>query len=179
LCSPRPLFHTDEGDALRRELEPLDLDVIHFPFSLFPGRVAPRVVLTIHDLTCVRFPQFIEPRYLPFFLYLDAGASGRRRGPHQRGLRRVRDDLVQSGLPPKKIGLAYPLTPFEDDTALGHAAAVDQALIDRLDGHPYLLSVGSLEPRKNHEGTLEAFSRLAGPHPGTPAAASWSGTTGG
>jgi glycosyltransferase involved in cell wall biosynthesis len=153
-----PLFHTDEGDALRRELEPLDLDVIHFPFSLFPGRVAPRVVLTIHDLTCVRFPQFIEPRYLPF--YLDAV---RRAGDADRisvVSGRVRDDLVQSGLPPKKIGLAYPLTPFEDDTALGHAAAVDQALIDRLDGHPYLLSVGSLEPRKNHEATLEAFSRL-------------------
>jgi len=153
-----PLFQRDEGDALRRELEPLDLDVIHFPFSLFPGRVAPRVVLTIHDLTCVRFPQFIEPRYLPF--YLDAV---RRAGEADRisvVSARIRADLVRRGLLPEKIHLAYPLTPFEEDTASTCTAAVDRALIDRLDGRPYLLSVGSLEPRKNHEATLAAFSRL-------------------
>ena len=58
-----PLFVPDEGDRLARELAPLALDVVHFPFSLFPGRVAPRVTLTVHDTTCLAWPETIEARY--------------------------------------------------------------------------------------------------------------------
>ena len=63
-----PLFRPDEGERLGREVAPLTLDAIHFPFSLFPGRVAGRVLLTIHDLTCLERPDSIEPAYLPDYL---------------------------------------------------------------------------------------------------------------
>jgi glycosyltransferase involved in cell wall biosynthesis len=152
-----PLFSDGECDSLQREIEPLGLDVIHFPFSLYPGRLAERVLLTIHDLTCSRFPEFIEARYLPFYrtsLQRAAEADCVIAVSH-----RVAAELVEAGLPPSKIHTCYPLTPFEDPFP-GAASAVDRALLARLDGYTYILSVGSLEPRKNHLATLDAFARF-------------------
>lgn len=152
-----PVFSPEEGASLQREVEPLALDVIHFPFSLFPARIAPRVLLTMHDLTCVKKPECIEPRYLPFFL------DSLHRAAEADGIVAVSDrvagELVEAGLPAHKVRRCYPLTPFEEGTFY-ETDAPDGALVERLTAHPFLLSIGSVEPRKNHVATLATFARL-------------------
>lgn len=152
-----PLFCLDEGERLRREIAPLALDAVHFPFSLFPGRVAGRVLLTVHDLTCIELPQSIEQSYLPFYLGALRGAGEADRVFADSD--RVVAELVAAGLPAQKIRRCYPLTPFEEPTP-GPGGALDRELVERLAGRPYVLSVGSLEPRKNHVALLAAFARL-------------------
>jgi len=156
-----PVFDAAEGPRLRAELDPLQLDMIHFPFSLFPCRAAPRVILTVHDLTCLRFPHFIEPQYLPFYreALRQAGQADRIVTPSNR----VAVELAEAGVPREKIRACYPTTPFEDGYAGRDAQdpkLVDRTLLDRLDRHPYILCVGSLEPRKNHGAALEAFTHF-------------------
>jgi len=152
-----PVFCPEERERLHDEITPLALDAVHFPFSLFPGRVTERVILTVHDLTCLKFPQSIEERYLPFYL----GAL-RRAGEADRILAvsdRVACELAATGLPARNIRPCYQLTPFEEPK-LYREGAVDRVLAERLNGRCYLLSVGSLEPRKNQLALLNAFGRL-------------------
>jgi glycosyltransferase involved in cell wall biosynthesis len=152
-----PIFCADEGERLRREVLPLGLDIVHFPFSLFPARIAPRVILTVHDLTCARMPQCIEERYLQF--YLETLRRGSEADTILAPSDQIAGELVEYGLPAARIRRCYPLTPFEGG-AFYEADTVDEALLDGLSAHPFLLSVGSLEPRKNHLATLAAFTAV-------------------
>lgn len=154
-----PVFGAAEGQRLRAELEPLQLDAIHFPFSLFPCRAARRVILTVHDLTCLRFPQFIEPRYLPF--YRDSLLQAARADVVVAPSNGIAAQLATAAIPREKIRTCYPKTPFEDGSAslpAEDSALVDRALLERLQQRPYILCVGSLEPRKNHSAALAAFT---------------------
>jgi len=153
-----PVFDVAEGRRLREELEPLQLDLIHFPFSLFPSRAARRVLLTVHDLTCLRFPQFVQPRYLPF--YRDSLLQAANADVIVADSNGIATQLVAAGLPREKIRSCYPKTPFEDGypgLPAEDSAFVDCALVERLRQRPYILCVGSLEPRKNHGAALAAF----------------------
>lgn len=157
-----PLFSADEERELLRELDPLHLDAIHFPFSLLPGRVADRVILTIHDLTCEKFPEFIEDRYLPRYRHTLRCADGADRIfaiSHE-----VAADLVTAGIDVDKIRPCHPLTPFESPAPERDEPA-DKRLVEEVSGSEYILSVGSLEPRKNHLATLAAFAELRRRHP--------------
>ena len=162
-----PLFRPDEAAALAGELAPLHLDVLHFPFSLLPGRLAARTVLTVHDLTCRVMPGSIEDAYRPYYL------DGLRRAAQADRVvatsARVAGELAAAGVPRARIRLCYPPTPFEDETLGAPAADADltvhdRALAARLGGRPYLLSVGSLEPRKNHGALVAAFERVRARH---------------
>jgi glycosyltransferase involved in cell wall biosynthesis len=156
-----PVFDAAEGPRLREELAPLHLDMIHFPFSLFPCRAARRVILTVHDLTCLQFPDFIEPRYLPF--YRDSLLQAARADLVVAPSNGIATQLAAAGLPRESIRSCYPLTPFENGYAIraaDDAALVDRELQDRLRQHPFILCVGSLEPRKNHGAALAAFTHF-------------------
>lgn len=155
-----PVFDPREAAGVRRETEPLGLDVVHFPFSLFPGPVSARSVLTIHDVTCLAHPDAIEDRYRPH--YLDAV---RRAGEADLVLAdsdRVRAALVEAGVPADRVRTCAPWTPFEGET-FDARAGVDgggDALPADLRATPYLLSVGSLEPRKDLTTLVAAFDAL-------------------
>lgn len=152
-----PLFSPDEARALGREIEPLRLDAIHFPFSLFPGRLAPRVLLTVHDLTCARVPESIEERYLPFYRRaLERATEADRIVAVSRP---VAAELVAAGVPAGKVGICHPGTPF-DDWMPAPGGRADAALLASLHGRAYLLCVGSFEPRKNHLAALDVFAEI-------------------
>ncbi len=156
-----PLFSADEEHELRREIGALHLDAIHFPFSLLPGRVAERVILTIHDLTCEKFPELIEDRYLATYRHTlrCADAADRIVAISQE----VAADLVTAGIDADKIRACHPLTPFESP-APEPDEPVDKDLVEEVTGSEYILSVGSLEPRKNHLATLAALAELRRHH---------------
>ncbi len=157
-----PLFVPDEALRLADELADRQLEVLHFPFSLFPGRVAPRVTLTLHDLTCLRFPESIEPHYLPYY-----------RGAVERASeadlvvvdsRSVLEEVVAAGIERRRVVCCHPVTPFEALWWSERAARAPGAhpIEPELRGRPYVLCVGSIEPRKNLLSVLRVFERLHG-----------------
>ena len=150
-----PLFVPDEGDRLARELAPLALDVAHFPFSLFPGRVAPRVTLTVHDTTCLAWPETVEARYRQH--YRSAIDRADTADVVITVSRATAEALREAGVR-SPVRVVYQDTPFEQSCGLTGEA--DVAFFRHLLDAPYLLSVGSLEPRKNQASLLAAFATL-------------------
>ena len=126
------------------------LDVLHCPTYYGPLRSRAPLVVTVHDLSVFRHPRAFPrwtrtfvPRFVPLVL---------------RAARRViavseftRGELVELlGLPAERVRVAYPGV-GEQFTADGPRA--------ELDG-PYVLSVATLEPRKNLQTLVEAFRLL-------------------
>ncbi len=164
-----PVFDEREAVGVRRETEALGLDVVHFPFSLFPGPVSARSVLTIHDVTCLEHPDAIEDRYRPH--YLDAVRRAAEADLILADSDRVRAALVETGVPADRVRTCAPWTPFEGETfdaeAFDARAGVDgggDRLPADLRATPYLLSVGSLEPRKDLTTLVAAFDALRARH---------------
>ncbi len=138
------------------------LDVLHGPdFVVPPARRARRAV-TVHDLTFLAVPQYAHP---PLRAYLERAVPRNvRTVDHvfanseatKRDLQRLLD------VPEHKITVAYagadprfrPMGEAEREGARGALARVG------VPTGPYLLTVGVLEPRKNHIGLLRAFAEL-------------------
>ncbi len=133
-------------------------DVYHFPNFIVPPLTRGRAVVTIHDVSFLRFPEAAEEknrRYLTAqirdtvaradAIITDSAFSGRE----------IQDLL---GVPAAKlfpILLGLPAGWGRPPEAA--IRATRQALgLDR----PYLLAVGTLEPRKNFPLAIAAFERL-------------------
>ena len=126
------------------------LDVFHFSDWMYPPQRAGLRATTVHDLVPLRYPDWVEPETL------------RMHGPKYEHAARTCDRIFVNscftgndvaellGVPEERIVVAYPgIDPVF--TATGEAA--------HLDG-PYVLGVGTLEPRKNLPALLEAFALL-------------------
>jgi len=135
-------------------------DVYHFPNFVIPPLTHGRAVVTIHDVSFLRFPDAAEPRNLR---YLNAQI--------RRTVARADMILTDSEFsaeeirtllkaPPERVravhlGLTDNMTTPDADTI---AAMRERLSLDR----PYLLFVGTLEPRKNLPFLIEAFEQLKG-----------------
>ncbi len=137
-------------------------DVIHGTNFLLPppGRGAAGVV-TIHDLSYLRFPETVS------------AASARYRELVPRTLRRAALVLADTQAVADEIAAEYRLTgdrvraiPLGVDPVWFDAAGVPPAEL-RLPER-YLLFVGTLEPRKNLDTLLAAFRRLRRQDPQVP-----------
>ena len=138
------------------------LDLLHAPDFVAPPARRARRLVTIHDLTFLVVPQHAHPRLRAYL----AGAVPRavRAADHvfvdseatRHDLQRLLDvpeeriTTVYVGAEPQFRPLAGPER--EEARAALVAAGVPPG--------PYLLTVGTLEPRKNHLGLLRAFARL-------------------
>jgi glycosyltransferase involved in cell wall biosynthesis len=135
------------------------LDLFHSPdFVLPPLRRVP-AILTVHDLSFLRVPQFFVPG---FRQYLEGAVS--------RAVRRARHILADSestrrdlmelmAVEPERVTVLYPgvearFQPVQDAEALSQVRA-RYDLPER-----FVLSVGTLQPRKNFAGLVEAFGCL-------------------
>lgn len=136
-------------------------DLFYSPDFVLPPMRTPRRVLTVHDLSYVRVPECHYPGNLR---YLNAAV------PHavaQADLvladsDATRRDLMEVyGVPPDRVQTLYSgvepqLHPVRDPEAQKRVRAAYR--LER----PFLLSVGTVEPRKNYRRLIEAVSRL--PH---------------
>ncbi len=140
---------------------PSGFDVVHATSlsTLEPARSA--LVVTVHDLLWRRLPD---------------AYPARGRAWHEAALRRalrradrfvvpsdvVADDLEGAGA----AGRAITVIPMGSDHLPPPDFAAGSALLSRLgvDG-PFLLSVGTLEPRKNQARLIEAYGRIRGSLP--------------
>jgi glycosyltransferase involved in cell wall biosynthesis len=125
-------------------------------FVLPPSRRAARVV-SVWDLTCVRFPELCTPTALRYpALIARAVAAG---ATVHVTARAVADEVIEHfGAERDRVVVVppgiHPAPLFSPPAASPPATPA-----------PYVLALGTTEPRKDLPGLVAAFDRMAGAHP--------------
>jgi glycosyltransferase involved in cell wall biosynthesis len=135
------------------------VDVFYSPDFLLPPTRARRKIVTVHDLSYVRVPECFPA---PLLNYLNRAVppSVARADLILADAASTQRDLAEVyGVPLDKIKVLYSGvdTQFRPDVSEESQARV--RAITR--GKPYLLSVSTIQPRKNCVRLIEAFARLA------------------
>ncbi|NDJ86165.1 MAG: glycosyltransferase family 4 protein [Chloroflexi bacterium] len=157
-----PAHHRWERTALSLELLPRRLDLLHSPDFIPPRRGARRHVITIHDLHFLDYPQFQTPdarRYYADQIHWAVDHADHIFAQTEG----TRHDIVERlGVPEEKITVHL----------LGINPAFRPTLTDILAAYDvpadYLLFVGTIEPRKNLVGLLQAYAQLYRRRPDLP-----------
>ncbi len=136
----------------------IDNSLYHATEHLLPYLPAAPTVLTVHDLIFERYPQHHTWRNM---LYLRAAMP---RYVHAATAiiavsQQTKADLVELyGAPAEKIHVVY--EGIDAEFAPAAAAEMVRVRTRYSPDRPYLLMVGTLEPRKNHAAALRALARL-------------------
>ncbi len=138
------------------------LEVLHAPDFVAPPARRARRAVTIHDLAFLAVPQHAHPSLRAYLAR--AVPRNVRAVDHvfavseatKRDLQRLLD------VPEEKISVVYlgadpRFRPLPEEERQAARATMASAGVP---GGPYLLTVGVLEPRKNHVGLLRAFAEL-------------------
>jgi glycosyltransferase involved in cell wall biosynthesis len=138
------------------------LDLLHAPDFVAPPTRRARRLVTVHDLTFLVVPEHAHPQLRAYLG--DAVPRSVRAADHvfadseatKLDLQRLLD------VPEEKISVVYVgadprFRPLREEERIEARAALTGAGVP--DG-PYLLTVGTVEPRKNHVGLLRAFAEL-------------------
>lgn len=137
-------------------------DLVHSPDFVLPPLRRARGVITVHDLSFLRVPECAQPS-LAAYLRRAAPAATRRAQCILADSHSTRRDLIELlQIEPQRIEVVYPgIGPHyrpitaEEQAEQRHTVATRY----RLD-HPFILSVGTLEPRKNYAHLISAYARL-------------------
>jgi glycosyltransferase involved in cell wall biosynthesis len=133
-------------------------DVYHFPNFVLPPLKRGKSVVTIHDMSFLRFPEFAEERNRRRLVAGIRDTAARAdaivtisefSAREISELLSVRPDRIF----PIHLGVSQTLKPAAPDDILGARRRLG---IDR----PYLLTVGTLEPRKNVPFLIDVFETL-------------------
>jgi len=134
--------------------------LLHLPAGLGPVASRFPVVVTVHDIMPIRFPEFFRPWYRSYVGFVLPRLARRARALIC-GSEAARQELVEwIGIPAERAtvipygvdSVFRPLRP--DDPAVN-------AVRRRYDlPHNFVLAVGSVEPRKNLPRLLDALRRL-------------------
>lgn len=142
------------------------VDLFHSPdFTLPPTLPGVPTVLTVHDLSFIRDPDSADER-LRAYLNQVVPRSVRRADQILADSQATRQDLIDLWeTPEEKISVIYcgvdaRFQPVADPAALA-AARVRYQLGDG----PFILSVSTLQPRKNYRRLIQAFAPLAARYP--------------
>ena len=160
--SRRPTRLAWEQVRLASVLRKLDLDVHHSPHYTMPERSSLPKVVTIHDLTFFDHPEWHERTKVPFF---------------RRAIRvaaRHADAIVCVSCTTAEL-LRDRCSPLAPVHVVPHGVDVDRFValpLETDEAHlaelgvrpPYVLFVGTIEPRKDVPTLVKAFDRMAGAH---------------
>ncbi len=142
------------------------VDVFYSPDFLLPPTWARRKLVTVHDLSYVRLPECF-PAVLKRYLDNAVPRSLKRADLVLADAQSTRADLVDVyRLAPDRIKVLYSGVDARFCAHLDEAARMRVAEKYRL-GDPYLLSVSTIQPRKNNVRLIRAFARLL-PRLGAP-----------
>ena len=135
------------------------VDVFYSPDFLLPPTLAKRKLVTIHDLSYVRVPECFPA---PLLRYLNNAVP--------RAVNRANIILADAASTQRDVNDVYHV-PLEKIKVLysgvdarfnPKVSAESQARVRELThGKPYLLSVSTIQPRKNYARLIEAFARIA------------------
>jgi glycosyltransferase involved in cell wall biosynthesis len=132
------------------------LDLVHAPTFAIPAKGSAKLVVTVHDLAFLKFPEFYTARSLKF---------------HQRSARIAASeaDLLIAVSNSTKEDIISLLSVDEKRVkVIYEGVEIDKSLLDKKQQvllglgvqKPYILFVGTLEPRKNLVRLLQAFAAL-------------------
>ncbi len=137
------------------------IDLFHSPdFTLPPTRRDTRTLLTVHDLSFVRDPESAVP-VLRAYLNKVVPRSVARADHVLADSLATRDDLIELyGTPAEKISVLYSGVNevFQPVRAAADLGAVRARY--GLGAAPFILAVGTVQPRKNYTRLIQAFARL-------------------
>jgi glycosyltransferase involved in cell wall biosynthesis len=161
ITSLTPCHHRYERWSLGLELAALAVDVVHSPDFIPPHRLGRRWarVITVHDLAFLKRPELVTPASRAY--YGQVFAAARVADRIIAVSKATRDDLlelVSESIEPKIAvipeGVGSCFRPIDRPVALEQVR--DRFGIER----PFILFVGTIEPRKNLPTLLEAFRKL-------------------
>ena len=137
------------------------IDLFHSPdFTLPPTLPGVPTLLTVHDLSFIRDPDSAWPS-LRAFLNQAVPRSVKRATHVLADSQATKDDLIELfGTPMDKITVLY------SGVDARFAPVHDRLSLDRVCAkygltRPFILSVGTLQPRKNYARLIQAFAQLA------------------
>jgi len=135
----------------------LGLDLLHgFAYAL-PVAVAIPTVVTVHDLTFLRFPHAFPRSKQQYLSRMTSFSCRRARVVIADSHATARDLTSLLGIPDEKIQVIYP---GADARYRPLPRAEVEAWRKRKSlPEQFILMVGTLEPRKNHLGLIEAYAR--------------------
>ena len=133
---------------------------IHWQPNFILGAARGPAMVSVYDLSHVRFPHFHPPERLR---WLDTGlASTLERADHVMTVSHFsKAEIIEVyGLPAERISVVYPgvAASFQRRCSEEELARVREQY--KLPAQ-YLLSLGTLEPRKNLKGLIQAYATLA------------------
>jgi glycosyltransferase involved in cell wall biosynthesis len=137
------------------------LDLFYSPdFVLPPTRRATRTLVTVHDLSFLHYPGHFVPKLVRYLSQV-VPRSVARADRVLADSRATRSDLIgRLAVEPDKVEVLYSgvdgrFRPEEKPGERKHIRARYG-----LDERPYVLSVGTVQPRKNYARLIQAFSRM-------------------
>jgi glycosyltransferase involved in cell wall biosynthesis len=161
VACPHKEFTFAEQGGLRRQIEKLKPDLVHFTFPQQPIWYRGKTVTTFHDLTTLRFDNpsknalifRFKQRVYKHVLKRAAHKSESLITPSQF----VKDDVAKfTGVTPDKIRVTY-----EAADPIQASSEPLRALQDK----PFLLYIGRPTPHKNLEHLIEAYTKLKARNP--------------
>ncbi|MGH2524387.1 MAG: glycosyltransferase family 4 protein [Anaerolineales bacterium] len=141
------------------------VDLFHSPdFTLPPTRRGTRTLLTVHDLSFIRDPESAPPR-LRRYLNTVVPRSVARAHHVLADSQATRNDLIELyGTPPEKISVLYSGVSEAFRPITGEAALAAVRARYGLGQGPFVLAVGTLQPRKNYVRLIQAFHEVSHAH---------------
>lgn len=152
-----PPHHKLEQQALGWELRDLDAQLLHFPDFIPLLRGGRRIVITVHDLAFLRYPEILDEEARLF--YGQIGRAVRRADRIIAVSEHTKRDLIELlSVPAGRIAVIY-------EAAAAHFRPLDIApgTSRSFNGYSveadlFMLFVGTLEPRKNLTTLIDAMA---------------------
>ncbi len=129
------------------------VDIVHGTNYVVPPSRRAAAVVSVHDLTAVRFPHLCTADTLQYPALIRRAVT---RGAHVHCDSHFVADEVTEWLrcDPALVHVIHPGIP-------GSAPSGDDTGTHPYDGRPYVLALGTIEPRKDHASLVRAFAAIA------------------
>jgi glycosyltransferase involved in cell wall biosynthesis len=140
-----------------------NIDVFHGTVNTLPFGLRAPTVVTVHDLAFMRFPEQVTKKRYHYLKFM-VGSSVRRADLVLTPSEATRRDVAELyGIDPDRVLV----TPLGVDPGFRPSSPEQLAAIRERFGlaRPYILTVGTIEPRKNLARLVQAFARVSGDFP--------------